>query len=77
MTSLEIELKEFLTECWCYTAKKQVIIYAVPKGVKQAQLIMVTNCTMFDVERQQRFDCPYFTDLTCLIGKIREGVWRR
>lgn len=79
MTSIQ-ELEEFKLEMWCYTARKQVVAYAKPadrRGKRIADIVEVTDCSMFDIWRAKTFNCAYYRDRICLVGKIREGAeWK-
>ena len=72
------ELEEYKLSMWCYTARKQVVAYAKPahrQSKRVANIVEVTDCAMFDIQRAKTFNCPYYRDSICLIGKIREGRW--
>lgn len=73
MTSQQEEIR---VECWCYREKRQVIVFGVLQGKRQAELLKVTDCSEFDVERGETFKCRGRGDLKCLIGKVREGRWK-
>ena len=55
------------TDCYCYAAKRQVIIKGVVVGKRQADLLRIKDC----VEDK----CLHRNEPDCLIGKIREGKW--
>lgn len=56
------------TECWCYDMKRTVRIKGEIVGRRQAVLLKVTWCELYDI-------CPKKREPDCLVGKIREGKW--
>ena len=54
--------------CWCYATQRQVNVRGEIVGRRQADLLRVTDCEHRDCAKRHAEDC--------LIGKLREGVWR-
>ena len=52
---------------WCYAARKQVWVYGVIVGRRQADLLRVLDC--------EEKSCSMRGSESCLIGKLREGIW--
>ena len=53
--------------CWCYCAKKMVVVKGEVIGKRAADLLRLFDCL--------EVDCQKRGDLDCLIGKVREGRW--
>ena len=53
--------------CWCYAARKQVWVYGVIVGRRQADLLRVLDC--------KEKSCPMRGIESCLIGKLRGERW--
>ena len=52
---------------WCYGVRKQVWVYGVLVGRRQADLLRVLDC--------EEKACSMRGTESCLIGKLREGRW--
>ena len=53
--------------CWCYVAKKMVLVNGEVVGVRAADLLNIFDCL--------EIDCQKRGDPDCLIGKVRESRW--
>jgi hypothetical protein len=53
--------------CWCYVAKKMVLVNGEVVGVRAADLLRIFDCL--------EVDCRMRGESDCLIGKVRESRW--
>lgn len=53
--------------CWCYVAKKMVLVNGEVVGVRAADLLKIFDCLEVDCRKRGAPDC--------LIGKVRESRW--
>jgi len=62
------------TDSWCYATQRQVRLKGTNAGKRQADLLLVKDCTS-TIKADSTKDCPKRFTEDCLIGKLREGRW--